>query len=85
MVGLILYISKQFLHHLIDIGIGLAKARIGLHFFYFLDCFDCFSIWYITTDFKGNSVFADSFLRKNIESSCHGHAYISTESFKLPL
>ena len=38
-----LYIGKQLLHHLIDIGIGLDEARIGFHSLYFLDCFDGFS------------------------------------------
>jgi hypothetical protein len=33
-----LYIGKQLLHHLIDIGIGLAEAQIGFHSLYFLDC-----------------------------------------------
>ena len=37
-----LYIGKQLLHHLIDIGIGLSDARIGLQSLYLLESFDGF-------------------------------------------
>ena len=45
-----LYIGKQLLHHLIDIGIGLAEAQIGFHSLYFLDCLDGFSVRHIAAD-----------------------------------
>lgn len=63
-----LYIGKQLLHHLIDIGIGLAEARIGLHSLYFLDCFNGFSVRHIAADFKGYSILPHRLTRKTLNA-----------------
>lgn len=39
LVGLILYIAEQVLHHLISVSVSLAKTGICLHPLDFLDCF----------------------------------------------
>ena len=69
--GRMLYIGKQIAHHLIDIGINLAKSRIGFKSLYFLDRFDGFRIRHITADFKGYSILPHSLTRKKIERRCH--------------